>query len=120
MASTEPATEMTPLEYLAAADGKLAAGKGREAAGLLSKAARATFVKLAQRQGLNCSDLDLTSIAKTLEADASLPVLHYRANRIAASLLNDHAKTEVLEDCELEGAYGVVRKFVLGCHSAFD
>ena len=119
MALTEPAPVMMPLEYLAAADCALADGKGQEAAGLLYQAAEATFLKLAQLKGLDIEPPDLVEVARSLEADSSLPKLAYRSNLIAASLLRDHAELDVLEAPELESAYGVVRKFILRCQSAF-
>ena len=50
MATSKPATEMTPLEYLKQADREMAAGNGQKAAGLLWKATEATLVGLAQKQ----------------------------------------------------------------------
>ncbi len=119
MALTEPASEMMPLENLAAADRALAAGHDKEAARLLSKAADATFLKLARLVELDTEAADLIEVARALEGNESLPKLAYRSNRIAASLLRDHAEMDVLEAPELESAYGVVRKFILRCGSEF-
>ena len=117
MALAEPAFEMMPLEYLAAADRALASGADRDAAKLLSKAADVTFLNLARLMELDASTADPIEVARALEGNKSLPQLAYRSNRIAASLLQDHAAMDVLEADELESAYGVVRKFILRCQS---
>ena len=52
MTTPEPATEMTALEYLACADREWAAGNHQEAAALIWKATKATFVGLAKERGL--------------------------------------------------------------------
>ena len=117
MALAEPAFEMKPLEYLAAADRALTDGHDKVAAGLLAKAADATFLNLARLTELDAATADPIEVARALEGNKSLPQLAYRSNRIAASLLQDHAAMDVLEADELESAYEVVRKFVLRCQS---
>ncbi len=57
MATPEPATEITPLEYMKKADEQWAAGNQRYAAALLWKAAEATFISLAQERGLDLDKL---------------------------------------------------------------
>ena len=118
MTMPESDTKMTPLEYMRRADKELAAGNGREAAGLLWKATEVTFIKLAQSRGLDYSDL--IAVAKALEADKSIPQRYYRANLVASGLLQDHAELDVLEGYQLEDAYDGARKFILECQGELE
>ena len=116
MAMPDPATGMTPLEYMACADQELAAGHHRKAAALLWKATEATFLGLARERGLDHSNPDLINVAKALEADGSVPKSYFRASLGAGKLLRDHAEMDVLEDYELESAYKTMREFIVECH----
>ena len=114
MATPEPATELTPLEYMACADAEMAAGNHLQAASLLWKATKSTFIQLAQERGLDYDEY-LIDLAKALEADSAVPKGYYRSNLGAAKLLRDHAEMDVLESCELEDAYAGARQFILEC-----
>ena len=118
MSTPEPATEMTPLEYLKQADKEMAAGNGKGAAGLLSKAIESTLVELGRQRHLDIGDLN--EVAKTLEADSEVDKYHYQGTLITAQMLREHADQEVMESHELEGAYMVTRKFIIGCHGEFE
>ena len=112
---------MTPLEYLARADKEMASGNGREAAGLLWKAAEVTLEELGQKRGyaLNGPEYeDFMEIADALESDKSGEKHYFRSNFIAASVLRDHADMEVLEDTELDFSYCLTRKFIVECNDA--
>ncbi len=115
MAMPDPATGMTPLEYMACADQELAAGHHRKAAALLWKATEATFLGLARERGLDHSNPDLINVAKALEADGSVPKFHYRSGLVVGKLMRDHAEMDLLEDCKLEDAYKATRKFIVEC-----
>lgn len=117
MATSEPATEMTPMEYLKQADKEMAAGNGQKAAGLLWKATEATLVGLAKKREIQYRD-DLSQLAIALEADGSVEKRHYRARVVTAKILREHAETEIMEDDELEGTYAVMRNFLVGCNGA--
>ena len=64
MAMPEPATGMTPLEYMTCADQELAAGHHRKAAALLWKATEATFLGLARERGLDLDKLKKAYMSK--------------------------------------------------------
>lgn len=109
---TVSTTEMTAMEYMESADKELDAGNEREAARLLWKAAETTFHDLGRARGLDCGG-SLIDLAKALEADDSVVKGYYRGSLIGASLLYDHARFGVLEDCDLEDAYEATQKFIL-------
>ena len=108
---------MTPLEYLKQADREMVAGNGQKAAGLLWKATEATLVSLAHNQGIEYRD-DLSQLAMALEADGSVEKHHYGSGVVTAKILREHADTEIMEDYELEGAYLVMRNFLVGCNGS--
>ena len=115
-APPEPAKGRTPLEYMDLADRELAAGNHRHAAALLWKATEAIFIDLAKERGIGHSDPDLIDVAKALEADGSVPKLHYRSRLVCGKLMRDHAEMDVLEDYELESAFQVARQFIVEHH----
>ena len=107
MTQTKP--EMTALDYTHAAHKQLAAGNERKAAGLLWKAAEATFLDLAHKRGIECdSDGNLIELAKALEADGSRSqrLLQPQARR------NVHAARACGAGCAGDvGPDGFVRRF---------
>lgn len=110
---------LSALEYLSRADQEMAAGNGREAAGLLWKATRATLVGLAQDKGLDrpANDEDaLIELARDMEKHGSIPDYYYRGKVAAGSLLREHSDSDALEGYELESAYRVAREFVVKCN----
>ena len=110
----EPSSEATPLEYLKQADREMAAGNRQLAAGLMWKAAQAALISLAKERKIALRN-DLSELARDLETDGSTSECRYPARVVTAKILRDHAAEDFLEDYELEGAYEVTRKFVLGC-----
>ena len=110
MTQTKP--DMTALDYTHAAHKQLAAGNERKAAGLLWKAAEATFLDLARERGIEC-DGSLIELAKALEADGSVSKWYYRGSLGGASLLRAHAEFEALEKWELMDAYKDTLDFIL-------
>ena len=115
MTSPEPATDMTPLEYLACADKEWAAGNHQEAAGLLWNATKATFIGLAEEHGLKC-DERFVELAKALESDGTVTNHYYLGNLIVGTLMRDHADMDVLEGYELDSTYRLVRQFLVEQH----
>ena len=115
MATPEPATEMTPLEYLACADREMAAGNHREAAGLLWKATRSTFIALAQERRLDYDEY-LIDLAKALESDGSVFEGYYRDSLVVGKLMHHHAELDVLECYQLESTYQLARQFIVEQH----
>ena len=114
MGMQKPAYEMNPLEYLKQADKEMAAGNGRIAAGLLSKAIEATLRELAKEQGLEITNLEET--AKALEAAGAGEKYYFQGTLLTAQMLREHEDGEIMEDYELEGAYIVTRRFLIGCN----
>ena len=112
MAASEPTTELTPLEYLAHADREWADGNHQEAAALLWKATKSTFIHLAEEHGLEVDEY-MIGLAKALESGSAVSEGYYRGNLITGKLLRDHASLELLESCELEDAYSGARDFVI-------
>lgn len=115
MTVSELSAELTPLEYLAAADKEWAAGCHQQAAALLWKATKATFVGLAQERGLEY-DEHLIDLAKALEKDGSVYAGYYRVRLGAGKLMRDHAELDALEGFRLESAYSLARKFIVEQH----
>ena len=112
---------LSALEYLARADKEMVAGNGREAAGLLWKATRATLVGLARDKGLDRPENDedaLIELARDMEKHGSISDYYYRGKIAAGSLLREHADSDVLEGYELESSYRVAREFVVKCNTA--
>ena len=116
--ATEPALELTPLEYATRADSAMAAGNHRAAAGLLWQAIQATFIGLAEERGLPYED-DLIALAKTLEADGSVHKRYYSSSLGAGKLMRDHAELDALDPCIAKVAYADIRKFVVEQHGEF-
>ena len=112
MPTPEPPAELTPLEYLAAADKEWATGHHQQAAALLWKATKSTFIDLAQKRGLDY-DEHLIDLAKALEKDGSVHQGYYRDCLIVGKLMRDHADLDVLEGRELESSYRLARKFIV-------
>ena len=115
MTTPEPATEMTALEYLACADREWAAGNHQEAAALIWKATKATFVGLAKERGLVYDD-ELIELAKALEADGAVYPWYYRGNLGVGKLMRDHAEMDVLEGYQLESTFELARQFLVEQH----
>lgn len=115
MAASEQTTEMTPREYLAGADREWAAGNHQEAAGLLWKATKSTFIQLAEERGLEYDEY-LIGLAKALEADGAVYEWYYRGNLGVAKLMRDHAEMDVLEGYQLESTFDLVRRFLVEQH----
>ena len=113
MTQTKP--DMTALDYTHAAHKQLAAGNERKAAGLLWKAAEATFLDIARARGIECNG-NLTALAKALDADGSRSKWYYRGSLGGAWLLHDHAEFEALEKWELMDSYEATLEFVLEAH----
>ena len=109
MTRTKP--EMTALEYTHAAHKQLAAGNERKAAGLLWKAAEATFLDLAHERGIGC-DGDLIELAKALDANGAVTKRYYRSMLGQTSLLRDHARHDVLESWYFLDVYRDTLDFV--------
>ena len=111
----EPPAGLTPLQYLACADREWATGHHRQAAALLWKATKSTFIALAHERGLDYDDLFI-DLAKALEADGSVRKGYYRDRLGVAKLMRDHAELDVLEGISLESAYCVAREFIVELH----
>ena len=116
MAMPDPATGMTPLEYMACADQELAAGHHRKAAALLWKATEATFLGLARERGLDHSNPRPHQRSQSPGSRRlDVPKFHYRSGLVVGKLMRDHAEMDLLEDCKLEDAYKATRKFIVEC-----
>ena len=115
MPTPEPTPELTPLEYLAAADKEWATGHHQQAAALLWKATKSTFIALAQERGLEYDEY-LIDLAKTLEKDGSVYEGYYRDHLGSGKLMRDHAELDVLEGFRLESAYYLARQFIVEQH----
>ena len=114
---------MTPMEYLARADEEMAAGNGREAAGLLWEATQATLVELARKRGVAIKGSeygDFMEVARNLESGNSGEKRYFRSNFIAATVLRDHADMEVLDRSELDFSYELTREFIAECNGKSD
>ena len=114
--STGPKSNMTPLEYLAGADKEWADGNHLEAAGLLWKATKSTFIELAAERRLDYDEY-LIDLAKALEAAGSVSEGYYRDNLVVGKLMRAHAEMDVLEGYELESTYKLARQFIVEQHS---
>ena len=115
----ESGENLAPLDYLSRADEEMAAGNGREAAGLLWKATRATLVGLGRERGLKLSGSgysDFMELADALESVPEWEKGYFRGNFIAATVLRDHADMEVLECLELDFSYDLTRQFIVECN----
>lgn len=108
---TSTKTEMTALDYTHAAHKQLAAGNERKAAGLLWKAAEATFLDLGRKRGIEC-DGNLIELAKALDANGAVTKRYHRSMLGEASLLRDHARHDVLESWYFLDVYGDTLDFV--------
>lgn len=111
MTTPEPATEMTPLEYLASADKEWAKGNHQKAAGLIWEGTRATFVALAREKGLDYDEY-MIGLAKALDAGGSRYQDYFRLALGVAKLIRDHSEMDVLEGYELESTYRLARQFL--------
>ena len=128
MSSKESATPnslecATALEYLVQADEEMAAGNGREAAGLLWKATQATLLELARERGLTLNGAeydDFMDVADALDSGRLAEKHNLRSNFIAATVLRDHAGMDVLDGPELDFSYEVTRKFIVDCSGESD
>ncbi len=109
---TSTTTEMTALDYTHAAHKQLAAGNEREAAGLLWKAAEATFLDLARKRGIEC-DGSLIELAKALDAKGAVTKRYHRSRLGEVFLLRDHAELDLLERWHLMGVYEDALDFIL-------
>ena len=109
---TSQTIEMTALDYTHAAHKQLAAGNEREAAGLLWKAAEATFIDLGRERGIE-HDGDLIKLAKALDAKGAASKRYHRSRLGGISLLRDHAKYEVLESWYFIDVYRDTLDFIL-------
>ena len=109
--ATETAVELTAAEYTRRADQAMAGGRHQEAAGLLWKAVRTTFIGLAKERGLS-GDADLLALAKALESDGSVGKGYYRSGLGAGQYLRDHAELGVLSAAAALDAYETVREFI--------
>ncbi len=110
-----PTPEPTPLEYLAAADKEWATGHHQQAAALLWKATKSTFIALAQERGLEYDEY-LIDLAKALEKDGAVCEGYYRVRLGGGKLMRDHAELDVLEGFRLESAYYLARQFIVEQH----
>ena len=111
MTQTKP--EMTALDYTHAAHKQLAAGNERKAAGLLWKAAEATFLDLARKRGIECdSDGSLIELATALDAKGAVTKRYHRGSYGGASLLRVHADFEALEKWQFTDAYEATLEFI--------
>ena len=115
----EPATEMTPLEYLAGADREWAAGNHREAAGLLWCATKAIFIQLAQERGLEYDEYFI-DLARKLDAGGSRYEDYFRSCLSVGRLIRDHARMDVLEGYELESTFQLARQFIVEQHGELE
>ena len=115
MTISELSAELTPLEYLAAADKEWAAGYHQQAAALLWKATKSTFIGLAQERGLEYDEY-LIDLAKALEGEGPVYEGYYRDCLIVGKLMRDHAELDVMEGRELESSYRLARKFIVEQH----
>ena len=115
MPTPEPTAEMTPLQYLARADKEWATGQHQQAAALLWKATKSTFIALAEARGLDYDELFI-DLAKALEAEGQVAKFYYRGGLVTGELLRDHAEMAALHGGELESAFQDARDFVLACH----
>ena len=116
--ATETAVELMAAEYTRRADQAMAGGQHREAAGLLWKAVRSTFIGLARERGLRC-DGDLIDLAKALEAEGTVGKGYYRSGLGAGQYLRDHAELGVLSAAAARDAYETVREFIVEQHGEF-
>ena len=116
--ATEPAAELTPLEYLSRADKELAFGNHRKAAGYLWQATEATFIGLARERELDCGDLSAVAVA--LEANGGATQHRYSSSLADAKTLRYHAEWVVLEDYQLDYTYEAAREFVAKCNGELE
>ena len=119
MTVSASSAELTPLEYLAAADKEWATGHHQEAAALLWKATKSTFIGLARERGLEY-DEGLIDLAKALEGEGKVAKFYYRGVLVTGELLRDHSEMDALSGCELESAVADAREFVLGRYGKND
>ena len=114
--SAQAKAEMTALGYTHAAHKQLAAGNERKAAGLLWKAAEATFLDLGRKRGIECGiecDGDsLIELAKALDAKGAVTRRYHRSMLGQTSLLRDHARHDVLESWYFLDVYRDTLDFV--------
>ena len=111
---TTTKTEMTALDYTHAAHKQLAHGNERKAAGLLWKAAEATFLDLARERGIECDgDDSLIELAKALDANGAVHKGYYSVRLGAMSTLRVHAEQDVLEKWDLMALYEDSLDFIL-------
>ena len=116
--TTQPATEMTALDYTHAAHKQLAHGNEREAAGLLWKAAEATFLDLARERGIEHNgDGNLIELAKALDANGAVTKRYHRSRLGAMSTLKLHAEHDVLEKWDLMALYENTLDFIMDAHN---
>ena len=115
----EPPAELTPLQYLACADREWATGHHQQAAALLWKATKSTFIALAQERGLDYDDLFI-DLAKALEADGQVSKFYYRGGLVTGELLRDHAEMAALHGGELESAFQDANPNCTGFRSSFS
>ena len=113
---TSQTTEMTALDYTHAAHKQLAAGNEREAAGLLWKAAEATFIDLGRERGIE-HDGNLIELAKALDAKGAASKRYHRSRLGGISLLRDHADMDVLESWQVMDVYADALEFILEAHN---
>lgn len=110
MAAPESSRESVPLEYLKQADKAMAAGNGRDAAGLMWKAIEATIIGLARENEIKGENLD--QLAQALDARSPEEDRRHMRSVVTGVTLLEHSKVEVLEECELELAYQLSHDFV--------
>ena len=105
----ESTVELSPLEYLAAAERELAADNPLEGSRLLWKAAEATFCRLAQQHRLD--EDGIIALAHSLDKQEGRN-RHYIGAFSVANALKHNAKMDMMEDYELESASEIIRDFV--------
>ena len=117
MTSTKTeAAAMTALDYTHAAHKQLASGNEREAAGLLWKAAEATFLDIAREHGIEY-DGSLIELAKALDTNGAVRRGYYSVRLGGMSTLRDHAEHDVLEKWDLMALYEDTLDFILETHN---
>ena len=109
----ESTVELSPLEYLAAAERELAADNPLEGSRLLWKAAEATFCRLAQQHRLD--DGNLHKLARALDRKEGRN-FYYVGSLSVAQGLKDHAEMDMMEDYELASAHIAIRPFIVECN----
>lgn len=109
----ESTVELSPLEYLAAAERELAADNPLEGSRLLWKASEATFHRLARLHHLDSDNLSTLARALDRKEDRNM---YYLGALCTARALRYNAEDDAMEQFELDFAHLAIRPFILECN----